>query len=101
MFGPAFDALVDHIVPGRSKEARTPNEEEILRTLVLALPLDEASAKIRRGPPVDDEEDYALDVWAGEIPLKLVASSPITDPKSDRDVSDCVTSRFEALASNT
>jgi len=72
--GRAFDALLDHVVPGRSADARPANDEEFARPLLLALPIDEASAKVRTGPPVDDEEDYALDVWAGVIPLRTVAS---------------------------
>ena len=78
----ALDALVDHVVRGRSKEMRPHKEIELKQTLVLALPLDEASAKIRTGGPVDDEEDYALPVWAGVVPLKLTAGEPI----ADRDV---------------
>ena len=78
----ALDALVEHVVRGRSKEMRQPNDKELRQTLVLALPLDEASAKIRTGGPVDDEEDYALPVWAGVVPLKLTPGEPI----ADRDV---------------
>src|ERR1051325_11474243 len=59
----ALDRLVEHVVRGRSTEVRAPNEKEMRQTLVLALPLSEASAKIRTGPPLDDEEDYALPVW--------------------------------------
>lgn len=78
----ALSALVDHVVPGRSASARPPNREELLRTMVLLLPLDEASAKVRTGPPVDEEEDYALSVWAGEIPLRLVAGEPRADDRT-------------------
>ncbi|HEX7421527.1 MAG TPA: pyridoxamine 5'-phosphate oxidase family protein, partial [Thermoanaerobaculia bacterium] len=62
-------ALVDHVAKGRSRDARAPNESELKQTLVLALPITEASAKIRTGPPIDDEEDYALPIWAGVLPL--------------------------------
>lgn len=93
----ALAALVDHVVPGRSAVARPPNREELLRTLVLALPLAEASAKVRTGPPVDDEADHALAVWAGEIPLRTVASAPVADPRTTLDVSDEVVARCEAL----
>ncbi len=69
----ALDALVEHVCAGRSKDVRPPNDRELLQTLVLALPITEASAKIRTGGPVDDEEDYALTHWAGVIPLRLTA----------------------------
>jgi nitroimidazol reductase NimA-like FMN-containing flavoprotein (pyridoxamine 5'-phosphate oxidase superfamily) len=75
----ALDAIVDHVVLGRSKIARAPNESEIRQTMVLSLPLTEASAKIRTGPPIDDEEDYALDIWAGVIPISLTKGEPIED----------------------
>ena len=78
----ALDALVEHVVRGRSRDVRPPNEMELKQTLVLSLPLDEASAKIRTGGPVDDEEDYALPIWAGVVPLKLTPGEPI----ADRDV---------------
>lgn len=83
----ALRAFTEHIVPGRWDEARQPNEEELRKTLVLKLPLAEASAKIRTGPPIDDEEDYELPVWAGEIPLGLAADAPLPDPrlKPDRE----------------
>jgi nitroimidazol reductase NimA-like FMN-containing flavoprotein (pyridoxamine 5'-phosphate oxidase superfamily) len=70
----ALDSLVEHVVRGRSREVRPPNEIELRQTLVLALPIEEASAKIRTGGPVDDEEDYALPVWAGVLPMKLAVS---------------------------
>lgn len=89
----ALEALVDHVVPGRSADARPPNREELLRTMVLLLPLAEASAKVRTGPPVDDEEDYALDVWAGEIPLRTVASEPVADSRTESDVPETVRRR--------
>lgn len=75
----ALDALVEHVVRGRSRELRPHKEIELKQTLVLALPLDEASAKIRTGGPVDDEEDYALPIWAGVVPLKLTAGEPVAD----------------------
>ena len=77
----ALLALSEHIIRGRWEEVRGPNEEELVLTTVLSLPLVEASAKIRTGPPLDDEEDYALPVWAGVIPLKLEAGEPIKDPR--------------------
>jgi uncharacterized protein len=75
----ALDALVEHVVRGRSADVRPANAKELRQTLVLALPLEEASAKIRTGGPVDDEEDYALPVWAGVLPLALVPGEPVVD----------------------
>ncbi|HVF90339.1 MAG TPA: pyridoxamine 5'-phosphate oxidase family protein [Blastocatellia bacterium] len=77
----ALRALSEHIIPGRWDEVRGPSPEELKATLVLALPLSEASAKVRTGPPVDDEEDYELSVWAGELPLRTVAGLPVNDPR--------------------
>jgi nitroimidazol reductase NimA-like FMN-containing flavoprotein (pyridoxamine 5'-phosphate oxidase superfamily) len=77
----ALLALSEHFVPGRWNDVREPTEEELIQTTVLCLPLEEASAKIRTGPPLDDEEDYALPIWAGVVPLKLTASQPIKDPR--------------------
>lgn len=75
----AMDALVDHIAPGRAREARPPTERELRGTLVLRIPLDESSAKLRTGPPVDDEDDLALDVWAGIVPVHTVFGEPLAD----------------------
>lgn len=77
----ALLALSEHIIRGRWAEVREPTEEELIQTTVLSLPLSEVSAKIRTGPPLDDEEDYAMSVWAGVIPLKLEAGEPIKDPR--------------------
>jgi len=77
----ALRAFTEHIVPGRWDEVRAPNQQELKGTRVLAMSLDEASAKLRTGPPVDDEEDYALPVWAGEIPVRLQAAAPVADPR--------------------
>ena len=81
-----LDALVDHVAKGRSRDARRPNEIEFKQTLVLALPIEEASAKIRTGPPVDDEEDYTLPIWAGVLPLRMVPEAPIADERLTVDV---------------
>lgn len=84
-----YDALVslsEHIVRGRWADVREPNEVEMKQTTVLCLPMEEASAKIRTGPPLDDEEDYALPMWAGVVPLKLVAGEPINDPRLPADI---------------
>lgn len=77
----ALDALVEHVVRGRAKDVRPANESELRVTSVLALPLNEASAKIRTGGPVDDDEDYALPVWAGVVPMKLTPGEPVTDER--------------------
>jgi hypothetical protein len=71
----------EHLIPGRWVEVREPSEDELKRTLVLRIPLTEASAKVRSGPPIDEEADYTLPVWAGELPVRLVAGSPISDPR--------------------
>jgi uncharacterized protein len=75
----AMQRVVEHVVPGRWEDARQPNDGEIKGTTILALSLDEASAKIRTGPPTDDEADLGLAVWAGVIPLALQASAPLAD----------------------
>jgi nitroimidazol reductase NimA-like FMN-containing flavoprotein (pyridoxamine 5'-phosphate oxidase superfamily) len=77
----ALRLLSEHILPGRWVESRLPNEKELKATLVMRLPIEEFSAKVRQGPPVDDEEDYAFSTWAGVIPLEMVAGNPINDPR--------------------
>ena len=77
----ALDAIVEHVAPGRVASVRPPSENELRATRVVTLPLDEASAKVRTGPPKDDEADYALPVWAGEIPLGLRPGPPVADPR--------------------
>ena len=77
----ALGAIVEHVVPGRSADARGPNETELRATLVLSLPLEEVSAKIRTGGPIDDDDDYALPIWAGELPLTLTPAAPVADPR--------------------
>jgi uncharacterized protein len=79
----ALRALVDHIVPGRSAAVRGADRRELAATAVLALPLDEVSAKVRTGPPIDDEPDYALPIWAGVLPLRQVADPPVADDRLD------------------
>ena len=79
----ALKLLSEHILPGRWAESRQPNERELKQTLVLRLPIEEFSAKVRQGPPMDDEEDYAFPTWAGVIPLEMVAGVPINDPRLD------------------
>lgn len=79
----ALEALTEHIVPGRWADVRWPTDLELKATTVLKLPITEASAKVRTGDPIDDEEDYAMDVWAGVLPLKLTSAVPIPDAKLD------------------
>jgi nitroimidazol reductase NimA-like FMN-containing flavoprotein (pyridoxamine 5'-phosphate oxidase superfamily) len=76
----ALRAIVEHVVPGRWSESRRPNVKELAQTLVVSLPLDEASAKVRSGGPKDDEEDMGLEVWAGVVPLALVPRAPVAEP---------------------
>src|SRR5208282_1664008 len=79
-------ALTDHLIRGRWEEIRHPSSDELRRTLVLAIPIEEASAKIRTGPPLDDEEDYALSVWAGVLPLKITPRSPLPDDRLPKQI---------------
>ncbi len=77
----ALRAFSEHVIPGRWDEARQPTDQELKATAVLTIPLEEASAKVRTGPPSDDEEDYELPVWAGVLPLRLVAGAAEPDPR--------------------
>lgn len=77
----ALKAFTEHVVPGRWVEVRPLTPQELTGTLVLSLPLTEASAKVRTGPPKDDEADYDLPFWAGELPLHLTPLAPIPDPQ--------------------
>ena len=79
--GRALDAIVEHVAPGRLSSVRSPSEVEMRATRVVELPLDEASAKVRTGPPKDDEADYALGIWAGELPLRLDPLVPVDDAR--------------------
>ena len=83
----ALEAVSEHLIPGRWKEARLPNQKELNATSVVSIRIDEASAKVRLGPPVDEEEDYALPVWAGILPLQEVPLSPIQDELQSGDMS--------------
>jgi nitroimidazol reductase NimA-like FMN-containing flavoprotein (pyridoxamine 5'-phosphate oxidase superfamily) len=82
----ALDRLVEHLVPGRNPTLRPMHRNELKGTKVLRLSLDTASAKVRTGGPVDDEEDYELPIWAGVIPMHMASEAPITDPLSPGDV---------------
>lgn len=77
----ALRGFSEHVLVGRWDDVRQPNKQELQATIVLSMPLSEASAKVRTGPPLDDEEDYELDVWAGVVPLALAAETPVPDPR--------------------
>jgi len=77
----ALFAFSEQVIPGRWNDVREPTEQELKATTVLSLPLVEVSAKVRTGPPIDDDDDYALNVWAGVLPLKIAAGTPINDPR--------------------
>lgn len=82
----ALRALTEHIVPGRWEEVRWPTALELKATTVLSLPIDEASAKVRTGDPVDDEEDYDMNVWAGVLPLAMTPGEPVADQRMKEGV---------------
>lgn len=77
----ALRVISEHLMPGRWNDVRKPTEKELKATTVLEFSIAEASAKVRQGPPLDDEEDYSLPVWAGVVPLKLEAHSPVPDSR--------------------
>jgi hypothetical protein len=79
----ALYALSEHILPGRWADSRQPNERELKATSILCVPIEEFSAKVRTGPPIDDEPDYAFPTWAGVVPLEMTAGAPIDDPRLD------------------
>ena len=81
----ALRATVEHVALGRWNDARQPNEKELAATTVIAVPLAEASAKIRTGGPKDAEADYSLPIWAGVVPLSLCAGAAIDDPRNGPD----------------
>ena len=76
----ALRVLSEHILPGRWDDARQPNERELKATSVLRVPIEEFSAKVRTGPPIDDAEDYAFPTWAGVVPLEMKVGEAINDP---------------------
>ena len=82
----ALKAVTEHLIPGRWQEARLPNRKELNATRVVSMKIDEASAKVRMGPPVDDPEDYALPIWAGVLPLQEQALAPIRDELLSEDI---------------
>jgi hypothetical protein len=77
----ALRLLSEHIIRGRWEDSRQPNERELKATSVLCLPIEEFSAKVRVGPPVDDEDDYSFPTWAGVVPLEMTAGTPIDDAR--------------------
>jgi nitroimidazol reductase NimA-like FMN-containing flavoprotein (pyridoxamine 5'-phosphate oxidase superfamily) len=83
----ALEALTEHIIPGRWPEIRWPSALELKATTVLRLPIEEASAKVRTGDPIDDEEDYEMDVWAGVIPLAMTSGPAIDDTRLNASLS--------------
>lgn len=82
-----LESFTNKMQPGRWDDVRKPTAAEWKATMVLAFLLEEASAKIRTGPPVDDEEDYSLDIWAGVVPLQIVRKPPVADPKLKTGIS--------------
>jgi len=82
----ALRALSEHIIPGRWDDSRQPNEKELKATSVLRVPIDEFSAKVRVGPPVDDEEDYSFPTWAGVIPLEMTVGAAIRDERCEQEM---------------
>jgi uncharacterized protein len=94
----ALHLITDHVVPRRWEEARPPSELELRQSSVLALALEEVSAKIRSGPPVDDEEDYSLPIWAGIVPVETRLGTPINDGRLLADVPDIDLARFTRFA---
>jgi hypothetical protein len=94
----ALQLITDHVVPGRWDEVRWPNELELKQTSVLALPLAEVSAKIRSGPPVDDDVDYALPIWAGVVPVGTRLGAPKDDGRVLPEVPAIALERFTRSA---
>ncbi len=84
----ALRTVSEHLITGRWNDVRVPNAHELKATLVLEFTIEEASAKVRTGPPADDEEDYALPIWAGVVPLHLQADAPLPDPRMMPDVAE-------------
>lgn len=83
----ALERFTEHLIPGRWKDARQPNDYEMNATTIVAVPIDLASAKVRVGPPKDNEEDYDLPIWGGIIPVRQNFMTPQVDPKSKHDLS--------------
>ncbi|MDX1628633.1 MAG: pyridoxamine 5'-phosphate oxidase family protein [Fulvivirga sp.] len=82
----ALEIISEHIIPGRWKEVRPPSAKELKATTVLTIDIDQASAKIRQGPPGDNKEDYELNIWAGVIPLSVQRGAPVADEALTRNI---------------
>lgn len=82
----ALEIVSEHVIAGRWNDARSPNEKELKATTVLEFSIEEASAKIRTGPPLDEEEDYSLPIWAGVVPLKLKTEPAVADPRLPNNI---------------
>jgi hypothetical protein len=82
----ALQAVTEHLIPGRWNEARLPNRRELNATRVVSIRIDDASAKVRVGPPLDEDEDYGLPVWAGVLPLREMPLAPVQDERQEEDV---------------
>ena len=82
----ALEVISDQILPGRWREVRQPNDKELKATSVVTLNIEQASAKIRTGPPVDDKEDYELPIWAGVLPIRKMYGTPVEDPASEQQL---------------
>jgi uncharacterized protein len=82
----AARAITHHVLPGREHDAAEPDDDDWRQTLIVAMPFTEASAKVRTGPPKDDDDDLALDVWAGTLPLRQVVGVPLRSPDLRADV---------------
>jgi hypothetical protein len=92
----ALRSFTNHVVPGRWDEVRKPTAQELKSTTVLALPLEEVSAKTRTGTPIDDEEDYALPIWAGVVPIRTTVAEPVPDGRVPPGVDAFDTARFSS-----
>jgi nitroimidazol reductase NimA-like FMN-containing flavoprotein (pyridoxamine 5'-phosphate oxidase superfamily) len=90
----ALKLITDHIVPRRWDEVRPPTEQELKGTSVLAIPLEEVSAKVRTGPPIDDDEDYDLPIWAGVVPVSMKVGEPVSDGRVPPGVAPFDPARF-------
>ena len=82
----ALEAITEHVARGRWNDARLPTKTELDATAVVAVSIETASAKVRTGPPIDDDEDYALPIWAGVVPMELRSLAPVNDPRLDAGI---------------
>lgn len=91
----AMDLLVDHVIPGRTNDARQADAKELKATEIIALPIEEASAKVRTGPPKDKDSDLEMPIWAGVLPVALRAGEPVTEERAKAPVPDYVRARLK------